>query len=89
MIPLRIAGATHFLGAPRGWQPEKNGPCANLAVKAHGDPLAGQGWCESAWEPTPEELAILNSGGRVILRVAGWQPPVALYVEQAPHEVCA
>ena len=32
---------------------------------------------ESAWEPTPDELALLNAGGTVVLRIIGWQPPVA------------
>src|SRR6185312_6765932 len=34
--------------------------------------------CVSRWEPTPDELAILNAGGSVELWVMGQQPPVAL-----------
>ena len=38
---------------------------------------------ESAWEPTPEELAVLRAGGRVVLRVLGrGHPPVWIGVER-------
>lgn len=84
MITRRIAGATHYLGAPAGWQPDKDGDCGYLAIRTEGNPRQGSGWCESAWEPTPRELEALNNGGSVILRIIGWQPPVALYVEAAP-----
>lgn len=75
MMPRRIAGTTHVLGAPKDWNAEKDGECSRLAVRASAQ------WCESAWEPTPEELAMINAGGSIILRVWGGQPPVALYVE--------
>jgi hypothetical protein len=80
MIPRRIANATHYLGAPKGWNPETDGACGHLAVR-----VVGNVW-ESAWEPTPAELAALNAGGSVILRVVGGQPPVMLLVEQAQKE---
>lgn len=82
MITRRIAGANHYLGAPAGWRPDKDGECGHLAIRTQGDPRRGDGWCESAWEPTDEELAALNAGASIILRVVGWQPPVALYVEK-------
>jgi hypothetical protein len=75
MMPLRILGATNYLGAPPGWEPAEDGACAPLAVRHVGNIY------ESAWEPTPDELAALNAGGSVVLRVVGSQPPVALYVE--------
>ncbi len=75
MISRRITGATNRLGAPASWDPERDGNCAHLWVR-----IVGNG-CESAWEPTPEELAALNAGGSVVLRVIGGQPPVALWVE--------
>ena len=78
MLPLRISGATHFLGAPKGWEPEKDGRCSHLAVRR-----VDEVW-QSAWEPTPAELAVLNAGGSVILSIVGGQPPVALAVEAAP-----
>ncbi len=83
MIPRRIMNASHWLGAPTGWRPDKNGYCGHLAIRTSGEPRNGRGWCESAWEPTPAELEQLNAGGSIILRIVGWQPPVALYVEKA------
>ena len=83
MIPKRIAAATHRLGAPDGWRKEI-ASCARLWVrKVEEDGFAVY---ESAWEPTPDELAALLAGGSVVLRVAGGQPPVMLYVEPAPTE---
>lgn len=82
MIPRRILGASHWLGAPAGWKPDVDGDCGHLAIRTQGDPRHGRGWCESAWEPTPKELEQLNAGGSVILRVVSWQPPVAVYVEE-------
>jgi hypothetical protein len=76
MIAKRIVGATHNLGAPKGWDSEKDGDCHHLAVR-----LVGENIFESAWEPTPDELAALNAGGTVILSIVGGQPPVMLSVE--------
>lgn len=80
MIPRRISGATHNLGAPKDWNPERDGDCCHLAVRVVAEPGTG---ClfESAWEPTPAELKALNEGGSIVLRVIGGQPPVWLYVE--------
>ena len=74
MIAKRIAGATHRLGAPSNWT-EGDGKCHALSIRQR------DGCCESAWEPTPAELEMLNAGGSVILRVRGGQLPVFLYVE--------
>jgi hypothetical protein len=76
MIPRRIAGATLNLGPPEGWD---KGECSPLAVRVEND--TGYSVCASAWEPTPEELTRLVTGGSVVLRVFGMQPPVALTVE--------
>lgn len=36
----------------------------------------------TAWEPTPEELAALNAGGAVYLRILGTaHPPVMVWAE--------
>lgn len=39
-----------------------------------------EGCFVSRWEPTPEELTVLNNGGSVELWVMGSQPPVMLTV---------
>lgn len=76
MIAVRIANATRELGPPRTWNERENGRCTRLVVRDVGESIV-----QSAWEPTPAELAALNAGGRVILSVWGGQPPVALNVE--------
>jgi hypothetical protein len=90
MIPVRIKGCTRVLGAPEGWTPDSSGPCVGLAIR---DGKAGDmPVMESAWEPTPAELAVLNNGGRVYLRIVGaGHPPVMVYAlgpgrsEEADH----
>lgn len=82
MIPKRISGATLYMGAPKGWQPEKDGNCVHLAVRV----VEGNIF-QSAWEPTPEELAMLNAGGSMVLSVVGGQPPVMLSVEPVFEDV--
>lgn len=85
MIPRRIKNATAVFGVPQGWDKERDGSCVGLAVRV--TPFTRNPYYESAWEPTPEELAMLLAGGSVILRVIGVQPVVALYVEPpAPEE---
>ena len=78
MIPARIAGCTRALGAPPGWTPETSGECCGLPIR---DEVSGDMPCMiSAWEPTPAELAALNAGGKVYLRVVGTgHPPVMVY----------
>ena len=36
----------------------------------------------SVWEPSEEDLRILNSGGKVCLCLYGTQPPVAMWVQE-------
>jgi hypothetical protein len=75
MIPQRIIGATRYLGAPKDWVPEEHGDCAHLSIRD--EPTRAGNAMTSSWEPTPEELAILNAGGRVCLSIWGEvHPPV-------------
>ena len=76
MIPKRISGTTNYMGAPKGWEPEKDGNCIHLAVRV----VEGNIF-QSAWEPSPDELAALNAGGSIVLSIVGGQPPVMLMVE--------
>jgi len=80
MIAAKIAGATGALLPPEGWEEGRHGKCSQLWVRLDG------GIFQSAWEPTPGELALLNAGGKVILSVVGHQPPVALGVELASED---
>jgi hypothetical protein len=74
-------GATRYLGAPKDWVPEENGVCSHLAILDASNDL-GDAVMISAWEPTPAELAALNSGAKVYLSIWGvGHPPVALFVQ--------
>lgn len=84
MIALRIPNATRRLGQPVDWNEEVDGVCVGLDVII--EPYGGGYAFVSAWEPTPEELAALNTGGSVRLRCVGGQPPVALWVEERDEE---
>jgi hypothetical protein len=84
VIPILIKGATRYLGAPAGWNPEKDGPCEHLAIVDF-PPIetGGSPTMVSAWEPTPVELARLNAGGKVYLSIVGTgHPPVWLWVPE-------
>ena len=83
MIPKRIEGATRYLGAPVGWEPELDGECAHLAIRDLA--LATGNVMVSVWEPTPGELAALIAGAPVILTMAGSEhPPVMIAVGLPP-----
>lgn len=75
MSPGNIRFATHAFGAPQSWDETKHGECGVLHVRKRANAT-----CESAWYPSPEELARLNAGEPVILTVWGGQPPVSLNV---------
>lgn len=80
MTPVRIEGTTRYLGAPQGWEPERDGPCTHLAIA---DVVADNGLplMISAWEPTPAELAARNAGAKVHLQIVGaGHPPVCVWV---------
>lgn len=92
MLKKAIAGWNAAPGAPADWDPARDGDCGALPIRywPRNTRLDGSAprvrWCESAWEPTPRELEQLLAGGQVVLRVHGWQVPVALYVEaRHPH----
>lgn len=80
MIPRRIAGATRYLGAPKGWEPDKDGDCSHLAILDIADGR-GPPVMLSAWEPTPAEIETIQNGASVYLQVAGTaHPPVNVWV---------
>ena len=79
MIIGRIEGATRVLGKSQGYlalpirdemiQVSVNGPRTPSMV--------------TAWVPTPEELALLNAGASVHVRILGTGPP-PIMVEVGP-----
>ncbi len=85
MIALRIPGATRYLGAPMGWEPDAQGHCAHLAIR---DVEITEGPCMmSMWEPTPAEIESLQHGAPIILWVVGVaHPPVSISVGLMPED---
>lgn len=75
MIVKRIEGANHTFVAEG---------CMDLPVRVA--QYEGQQVFESAWEPTPDELAQLNAGASITLAVLGMQPPVLVYVAVPTEE---
>lgn len=76
MFSKVIEGYTHRLIPCQPWNPEVDGPCNRLYVRYE----AKLQYFESAWEPTEDELAMLNAGGPIILRLWGAQPVVEIGV---------
>jgi len=80
MIICRIEGATRTLGKSQGYigLPLRD-ELINCTVGGEATPSM-----VTAWEPTPDELARLNAGAKVLLRIIGIaHPPVNLEVGAA------
>ena len=80
----RINGCTRELGKKQGFL---GLPIRDLPIN---DSVLGLcNAMESAWELTPRELADLNAGGTLIVRILGVQhPPIMVYIEPlAPEKV--
>lgn len=74
MIPARIEGTDIVIGAPPDWDEERSGKCSGLPVRF--SERGGNRWMESAWRPSPAELAALNRGACVLLMVSAAAHPV-------------
>lgn len=71
---------TRVLGAPDGWN-QGDLECHALPVTDVVYP-GGVRALMSFWQPTAEELAVLNAGGLIGLSVVGVaMPPVAIFAE--------
>lgn len=77
MKPVTLLNETRKPGAPVDWD-DSLGPCDALSINdsAWGDPEATHNIMTSAWQPSKEELEILNSGGHVFLGIHGVTHPV-------------
>lgn len=71
MKSLPIENATRRLGAPAGWDHERDGLCHTLEIVDTPD-----GFMLSAWQPTAAELAKLNAGEPLFLWIQGRTHPV-------------
>ncbi len=71
MIAKMIDGVTRVLGKAQGYIP--------LPIRDEEGPTM-----VSSWEPTPAELALLNEGGHVYIRIRGTvHPPIGVGVQGA------
>lgn len=79
MRPTQHPSNTRVLGAPAGWDQQQL-ECSALAITDV--TVDEQPAVVSFWQPSTEELAILNAGGTIALWVFGRDmPPVALHAE--------
>ena len=77
MKPGKIDQHTHLFSAPKDWDEDTHGPCNDLYVRVDEEAQTSS----SAWEPSAEELALLNNGGKIIVHVFTMQPAIAVSVE--------
>lgn len=81
MLIARIVGATRLLGKSQGYLglPVRD-EVINCAVTGDGTPCM-----VTAWHPTPDELAALNAGAAVHVRLIGVaHPPIMVEVGEPP-----
>lgn len=77
----RIRGCTRVIGKAQGYY---GLPIRDIVVN---DTVTGPETpaMETAWFPSPDELAAINAGAPIILRVCGnGHPPVMLYTGEVP-----
>lgn len=81
----RIRGATRVVGKSQGYMglPIRD-EVINCTVNGQGTPSM-----VTAWLPTPKELAALNAGAAVHVRILGSvPPPMMVEVGEAPEMPC-
>ena len=71
MIPVRIEHATRYLGPPSGVGKED---CSSLAIRDIPGAFGNQMW--SKWEPTPQEIELLQQGAKIYLIITGVVHPM-------------
>lgn len=83
MKPLRVSGATRYLGAPPGWKDEGK-PCGYLAIRDEKTTVGPA--MTSAWELEPHEVEAVTKGAPVYLMICGVvHPPVSIKVGMPPE----
>lgn len=70
MKALSLNNHTRRLGAPKGWDHERDGICNTLEIVDIG------GFMVSAWRPSDAELKRLNEGQPLFLSIQGQTHPV-------------
>ena len=75
MKACKFPGARR-IGAPQGWDHTLDGECGTIFVTDAVDTLSGQNMMYSVYQPTPEDLCALMSGGAIRLGIMGTAHPV-------------
>jgi hypothetical protein len=78
MNPIKFEGAT-IVGAPKDWDPEKDGECIGLPAQISIHPN-GMRLITSVWKFTDEERRAIASGQNLALSCVGAQVPIILSV---------
>lgn len=80
MKPVLHHSNNRVLGAPEGWDQSKM-ECEAIGITDR--EVLGMKCVVSFWQPSPSELARLNSGHAVTLSIVGnTMPPVCVSVEE-------
>lgn len=85
MEDVKITGRNVIAyGQPVDWDEAKHGPCRTLLV--HKIKSDGLDFVSSFWQPSQEELAMLNAGAAVCVSlVTPVQPPIMVMVMELPN----
>lgn len=78
MIPTQFKGVTKTLGAPKGWNAERDGECLGLPI------MLRDGACISRWMPDDKERVAISKGKAIFVYVysGNIQPAISLQVEE-------
>lgn len=76
MRPTITRGATHLFAPPENWQPETDGECGDLQVRAEVFGPREVVELFSTWKPSADELAHLNRGGVMEIGICAATQPV-------------
>ena len=79
-------GATP-IGRPRDWDPELDGECGTVYAVDQVDTRTGLNFKYTVYQPTAEELEVLNAGGVLRLGIACQVHPVINMVLLGPRFV--
>lgn len=80
MNPVRFPGYNINYGAPRNWNPERDGPCGVLPVLEEGRNHI------SVWKPNDEERAKIAAGANIAVNCVGVQIPIAVLITSSDGE---
>lgn len=72
MTPVHFEGVTSIYKSPPDWNSALHGPCVDLPVQRTAE------FAISRWQPSYNDLLILNNGGAVEIALAGGQPAMAV-----------